>query len=130
MDACVERAARGIRGERHFSALFDLFDLFAEARAEANGERVDVRAFAGARDLLDSLPHGFAVPEIGMDPDGEIGLDWIRPDRTMVSLSVGPTGDLSYAARLRDGTAYGVIKLGDGFPVALTELLRRLYYPM
>lgn len=125
----VDRAARGIRGERYFSALFDLLELFAEARAEMDGGRVDTRAFARARDLLDTLPHGFAVPEVGIDPDGEIALDWIRSDRTMISLSIGATGDPSYAANLRDRTAHGVIKLGDGFPGALTELLRGLYHP-
>lgn len=128
-DAKVDHEARRIRGERYHSALFELLHLFADATAEIDGSKVDVRSFVRARELLDTLPHGFAVPEIGIDPDGEIALDWIRRDRTMVSLSIGPTGDPSYAASLRDRTAHGVIKLGEGFPAALTELLRTLYHP-
>jgi hypothetical protein len=125
----VDQAARKIRGEQYHSVFFELLDLFAEARAEQDGQPVDVRAFVRARDLLDALPHGFAVPEVALDPDGEIAIDWIRPDRTMVSLSVGPTGDPSYAAILRDRTAHGVIRISEGFPSAVTELLRRLYHP-
>ncbi len=128
-DREVARAARKIRGERYFTAVFELIDLFAEASEEANGEAVDVRAFAGARDLLDALPQGFEVPEIGIDPGGEVAFDWIRPERTMVSVSIGADDDLVYAARLRDGTAHGVIRRGDGFPGALTALLRRLFHP-
>ena len=128
-DEQVDAASRRIRGERYFSALFELLELFAEAKAEEDNEPVDVRIFSRARDLLDRLPHGFAIPEVGLDPDGEIALDWMREDRTMVSLSVGASGALSYAARLRDRTAHGIIELDDGFPAALTELLRNLYHP-
>lgn len=128
-DREVAHAAQQIRGERYFSAVFELIELFAEAGAEADCEAIDARAFSRARDLLDALPHGFAVPEVGIDPDGEIALDWIRADRTMISISIGPSGDLSYAANLRDGTAHGVIRWSEGFPGVLTELLRRLYHP-
>jgi hypothetical protein len=125
----LDQAAREIRGERYRSLHFALLDLFAEARAEQHGQSVDVRAFAPAGDLLDALPHGLPVPEVAVDPDGEIAIDWIRPDRTMVSLSVGSTGDPSYAAILRDRTVHGVIGISEGFPSAVTELLRRLYHP-
>jgi hypothetical protein len=128
-DEKVDAASREIRGARYFSALFELLELFAEAKAEEGNESVDVRIFSRTRDLLDTLPHGFEIPEVGLDPDGEIALDWMRDDRTMVSLSVGASGALSYAARLRDRTAHGTIELGDGFPGALTELLRTLYHP-
>ncbi len=128
-DKEVDAASRRIRGERYYSVLIQLLRLYGEARADADGVAIDTRAFARARDLLDMLPHGFAVPEVGCDPDGEVALDWIRADRTMLSLSIGPTGGLNYAAKLRDRTAHGSIELGEGFPVALTELLRNLYHP-
>ena len=85
--------------------------------------------FARARRLLDTIPSGFPVPDIGLDPDGEVAFDWIRRDRTMVSVSIGTEGDPSYAAGLVDGTAYGFLHWDDRFPVALTDLLRRLYHP-
>jgi len=125
----IVKAVRGIRGQRYYTAVFELIDLFAETNNDSKELPVDPRAFARARDLLERLPNGFAVPEIGIDPDGEIALDWIRSNRTLVSVSVGAFGNLSYAAHLRDGTAHGEIKLRDGFPPALTDVLRRLFHP-
>jgi hypothetical protein len=109
--------------------MYELINLFEQDRPLDEGVRVDPRTFAHARDLLESLPHGFAVPEVAVDPDGEIAFDWISPDRTMVSVSVGVGRDMSYAANLRDGTAHGTMRLAIGFPSRLTELLRRLYHP-
>lgn len=129
MDREIADAARGIRGARYHLTVGDLIDLFEQGSGEQDPGPLDARAFARARDLLDALPHGFPVPEVGLDPDGEITLDWIRSDRTMVSLSIGGEGDASYAALFRDGTARGLIRLGMAFPPPLTDLLRRLYHP-
>lgn len=79
--------------------------------------------------LLDTIPSGFPVPEIALDPDGEVAFDWMHGDRTMVSVSIGPDRDPSYAAGLVDGTVHGFMRWTDRFPVALTDMLRRLYCP-
>jgi hypothetical protein len=127
VDADVAAAVRNIRGEQYFSAIYELIGFFEEPAPES--EPIDPRTFANARDLLEALPHGYAIPEVGVDPDGEIALDWIRRDRTIVSVSVGISREVSYAAKLRDETTRGVLRFGIGFPSRLVELLRRLYYP-
>lgn len=123
-DDTVERAMRRVRGERHWSICGDLIDLVEEVRDE---EMFDVRPFIRARRLLDTLPHGFPAPEVGIDPDGEVALDWIRSNRTLVSISAGVTDDLSFAARFDDGTSYGVIRHANAFPLPIVDMLRRLY---
>ncbi len=129
-DPEIAQAVRRFRSANYYSVVSELLELFAPSRRQDDDEPVvDARAFACARDLLDTLPNGYAVPEVSVDPDGEIAFDWIRPDRTMVSISVGLDGVITYAARLRDGTAHGIIQLGSGFPGPLAELLRRLYHP-
>lgn len=112
----------------YWTARLDLIDLFDESESMAEDNMLPA-TFARARKLLDTIPSGFPVPEIGLDPDGEVAFDWIRRDRTLVSVSIGPQGDPSYAAGLVDGTAYGFLRWGDRFPVALTDVLRRLYHP-
>ncbi len=129
-DQTFAEAKRGIRGHHYHTTMFELVGLYKEALAEDGGKPVDTRVFAAARDLLEALPYGFAVPEIGLDPDGEVAMDWLKENREMVSVSVSPTGALSYAAKLRDRTAHGVILFNGGFPTALTELLRGLYHPV
>lgn len=128
-DSEVAAVVRDMRGENYHSVLFELLDLFAEARADEDGTLVDARAFIRARNLLDTLPNGYAVPEVGLDPDGEISVDWLKPNREMVSVSIPATGDVSFAARLRDRKVFGTLQFSENFPAALSDLLRNLYHP-
>ena len=127
-DREIARATQNTRGEYYFSAVQNLINLFEDSERMEH-ETMPSTTFVRARKLLDTIPSGFPVPEIGLDPDGEVAFDWIRRDRTMVSVSIGPEGDPSYAAGLVDGTAYGFLRWEDSFPGALTDLLRRLYHP-
>ena len=123
-DDTVEEAIRSARGERYRSIHCDLINLFEEVKDD---ETFDVRPFIRARRLLDTLPHGLPAPEVGIDPDGEVSLDWIRSNRTLVSVSAGVTDDLSFAARFGDGTSHGVVRHTAAFPLPVVDMLRRLY---
>lgn len=127
-DRQLAQLARRSKDPGYWMATLDLNDLLAESRSMEEGT-VLPGTVARARRLLDTIPSGFPVPEIAVDPDGEVAFDWIRSDRTMLSVSVGAQGDPSYAAGLADGTAYGFVRWGDTFPSALKDLLRRLYCP-
>lgn len=123
-DDAVEDTIRSVRGERYHSMYRSLIDLLEDARDE---EVFDVRPFIRARRLLDTFPNGLPAPEVGLDPDGEVSLDWIRSNRTLVSVSAGVTDDLSFAAKFEDGTSHGVIRHASAFPLPVVDMLRRLY---
>lgn len=127
-DREIVQLTRRAKSRGYWTGRLDLIDLFDESESMAEDDMLPA-TFARARMLLDTIPSGFPVPDIGLDPDGEVAFDWIRRDRTMVSVSIGSEGDPSYAAGLVDGTAYGFLHWEDRFPVALTDLLRRLYHP-
>ncbi|MDE2796296.1 MAG: hypothetical protein OXL34_15875 [Gemmatimonadota bacterium] len=127
-DRQIAQLAHRSKGPGYWMARLDLIDLLAASRSMEDGT-VLPGTFARARRLLDTIPSGFPVPEIALDPDGEVAFDWIRSDRTMLSVSIGAEGNPSYAAGLADGTAYGFVRWGDTFPSALKDLLRRLYFP-
>ena len=124
----IQELVRRSKSAGYWAARRDLIELFHES-PQMEGDTMATTTFARAQRLLDTIPSGFPVPEIGLDPDGEVAFDWIRRDRTMVSVSIGPDNDPSYAAGLADGTAYGFLRWEEMFPVALTDLLRRLYHP-
>ena len=128
-DREIARAVNATKGERYFSAVQDLINLFEESEGMEEDTMLPTTLVRASK-LLDTIPSGFPVPEISLDPDGEVAFDWVRSDRTMVSVSVGPKDDPSYAAGLLDGTAHGFVRWRDTFPVALTDLLRRLYHPV
>jgi len=121
-------ATQNTKSQYYFSAVHNLINLFEESKRMERDTMLPT-TFVRALKLLDTIPSGFPVPEIGLDPDGEVAVDWIRRDRTTVSVSVGPEGDPTYAAGLADGTAYGYVRWADRFPGALRDLLRRLYHP-
>ncbi len=127
-DREIIELSRRSKSEGYWTARSDLIRLFKESES-MDEDTLLPTTFARARKLLDTIPSGFPVPDISLDPDGEVAFDWIRADRTMVSVSIGPERDPSYAAGLADSTAHGFVRWADTFPDALRDLLRRLYHP-
>ncbi len=78
--------------------------------------------------LLHVLPEGWPSPEIGVDPDGEISLEWSlgQPDR-VVTVSVAKNGTLSYAGLFGDSRTHGVEVSVGPLPATIVDCLDRLY---
>lgn len=66
----------------------------------------------------DELPTRASV-----DADGEVALDWDLGPRRMLSISVGSSGQLSYAAVLDGGERYGSLAFSDSIPDELVRLI-------
>ena len=67
---------------------------------------VDRQAIALAEEFVRSLPHGCVMPEVAVDPDGCVSLDWISSRQRMLSISfTGKSDRLAYA--WVDGTDRG-----------------------
>ncbi|MBZ0204779.1 MAG: hypothetical protein K8H89_00540 [Flavobacteriales bacterium] len=73
--------------------------------------------------FIDALPMGYAEPDPGVDPDGEISLSWIGKKGHRLSLSIGPTGRISYAYRIGPRRRNGTEWLGDSIPEDLLEYI-------
>jgi hypothetical protein len=63
-------------------------------------EAVAEEACQNARRILGLLPASLPMPSIGAEPDGHLTLEWYRSPSRVLSLSVGPAGELNYAALL------------------------------
>src|ERR1700687_6241070 len=55
---------------------------------------IDEAAYALAKRFIRSLPTTTPTPEVGVDPDGEVSIDWHFGPRQVLSVSVGPSGRL------------------------------------
>ncbi len=73
--------------------------------------------------FIDALPMGYAEPDPGVDPDGEISLSWIGNKGHRLSLSIGPTGRVSFAYRIGPRRRNGTEWLGDSIPEELLEYI-------
>lgn len=64
-------------------------------------------------------------PEIRVDPDGEISLNWQRGPRLVFSISVAGDGSLSYAGLFGPNEIYGVEQFSGTVPKAIAANLER-----
>jgi hypothetical protein len=63
----------------------------------ADAAAVDSSAVLMAARFLRALPDGIPLPELAVEPDGSISLDWICSRNRLLSLSVGGSDRLAYA---------------------------------
>lgn len=72
--------------------------------------------------FLTVLPLSASLPEISMDPDGEIAFDWVVDDN-MLSVSIGASGQLSFAADIEGKISSGAAFFGAVLPDELSSVL-------
>lgn len=63
-------------------------------------EPVTLDACRCAYRFVEGLPPGIPMPSVGAEPDGHLTLEWYRSPSRVLSVSVGPAGELNYAALL------------------------------
>lgn len=88
---------------------------------------VSESTFGFASGILDALPLGTPAPSIGTEPDGHLTLEWYRSSHRTLSVSVGPQGDLHYAALLGASRQYGMEPFFHGeLPKPIFDLIFRV----
>jgi hypothetical protein len=116
---------------RHERSTTDLGRLLAECAEpdwDAYGaDPVDVRAVQWARRFIQSLPEDLPSPSVSADPDGEVSLSWEGDRKSNFSVSIGPTGWLSYAGLVSPGELpAGATEFAEPLPSVVLEYIRRL----
>jgi hypothetical protein len=100
--------------------------LFAALRAAHNKPSVFADTARTAIALIESLPAGTTPPEVVIEQDGEIGFDWQESRRRVLSLTIGPSGMIGYAALVGSEPIYGKAPFGGHLPETVAHLLRRV----
>ncbi len=86
---------------------------------------VSEEAYWVAHDLLEALPLGTPAPSVGAEPDGDLTFEWYRSPHRVLSVSVGPRGELHYSALVGSSKAYGTETfLGEVPRVILDQICR------
>ena len=84
---------------------------------------MDPRAAELAYPFLRLLPKEIRPPEIGVDPDGEVVLEWdMRPLETF-AVSVSPQNELAYAGIFGRSKVHGVEFFTDEIPKRILAIL-------
>jgi len=84
---------------------------------------VTTAAVRSASRFVRVLPHSLPLPQVAIDPDGAISLDW-TPSRTRAfSISVDDSSRLAYAWMNGSDRGHGVVRFGDAIPTSLLSQL-------
>lgn len=129
-----ERAAKAVASRRDSSYWSGVLDALHSLQDQADQELklrgsgvVDLTTFALAERFINALPSDVPIPELSIDPDGEIALDWFGINGRNFSVSLGPQGRLSYAGVLKSfKTVHGTDQFDDAIPQEITDAIRAL----
>lgn len=77
--------------------------------------------------FLNTLPMSTPSPEVAVDPDGEFSFDWYNGPRNVLSVSIGQSGRISYAAHIGRKRYHGTEYFSDELPVAIIENLEKVF---
>ena len=120
----------GSQGTPDLVAWIRLVDATCQEAAAGNwdgegGLPVQPGARQRAISLVTALAPGRPLPEVSVDPDGEISLGW-QVDNNVLSVSVSGGGRLSYAGLFGASDVYGTEWTMDQVPAEVTHHLDRL----
>lgn len=83
---------------------------------------IDPRTILAAKQFAYCLPRFGTLPEVSVDPDGEISFDWLGPADKVFSVSVDKHGRLAFAGWFGERSrVHGTEQLAEGCP---QEILR------
>lgn len=88
---------------------------------------IDPLAYREARRFLATLPTTTPVPDVSVDPDGEVSISWnLEPD-WVFSVSIGPSGRLSYAGLFGTSKVHGTEWFTNEIPESVLDGMTRLF---
>ena len=95
--------------------------------ADKDGTNVSFSAFDKTLDFLTSLSAELPLPNVVVESEDEIGLDWNEGPERVVSLTIDNSDRIGFAALFGRDPLYGKAKCTDGLPETIRYLLARLY---
>jgi hypothetical protein len=113
--------------DRRGEEIFNRLETALRKANDENGTLISPKAFRRAVDFIAMLPPDIPVPEVVVENDSELGLDWDEGSGQVLSLTIRDTPFVGFAAMFGLEPLYGRVALVSGIPEILALLLRRLY---
>ncbi len=112
-------------------SLQELYNLWGECSSENwdgyGAQPVDPDSFNEAERFIRALPTTVREPEVAVDPDGEISLEWYFEPRKVFSVSIGKRNEIKYAGLYGLNKTYGREYFDDEIPKAIFDNFDRLF---
>jgi len=112
-------------------SLKELYDVWEECGFENwdgyGAKPVDIDSFNETERFIRALPTTVDKPEISVDPDGEISLEWYLEPRKVFSVSIGKRNEIKYAGLYGPNKTYGREYFDYEIPKTVFDNLDRLF---
>ncbi|MEA3421122.1 MAG: hypothetical protein U9Q97_05535 [Acidobacteriota bacterium] len=109
----------------------ELYNLLEECSTENwdgyGAQPIDPDSFNEAERFIRALPTTISKPEVAVDPDGEISLEWYFEPRKVFSVSIGKRNEIKYAGLYGLNKTYGREYFDNEIPKAIFDNLDRLF---
>lgn len=120
LDELLQTVSLG-RGYAH--AISDLDEAVREAEVDALA--LHEHSIALAVKFLEAFPTELAVPEVGVDPDGDIFFEWRFGARRRFNVAIQPSGTITYAGIVGTGRFHGREQFDDEIHPTILAAFRR-----
>lgn len=128
----VEKRRQERRESRLQKTQDELFDLSEECKNSdwdgAGAIPVSLETYKAAYFFLASLPEGFPLPTLGVEPDGHITFEWYRSVTRTISVSIAPDGVLHYAALIGAAKHFGSEPFHGETPDVIAALIQTVTF--
>lgn len=110
-----------------FEELFAVAEDCKSANWDGQGASpVSDESYRAAFKFLEALPLGAVAPSVGIEPDGEMTVEWYHSPRRTLSISFSKNGELHYAALIGVSKIYGTEPFFGEVPKNITDLISRV----
>ena len=132
IDGIVEEIAQSVTISRNYR---EMRQLLAKATEECSADNwdgygakaIDETSYGNAIHFSWLLPLNIPVPEIYIDPDGEVNFEWYVGPRQVFSVSIGSNNELAYAGLFGANKTHGAEYLDDELPGTILDNIRRVF---
>jgi len=92
-----------------------------------DAKAIDFDSYAEATRFAQTFPKTIPLPDVTVEPDGEIAFEWYRQPRRVFSISIGSRNVITFAGLFGLNKVNGEEYFGDEIPKTILDNLERLY---
>lgn len=117
-----------INANESIQELYNLLEECSTKNWDGYGAQpIDPDSFNEAERFIRALPTTISKPEVAVDPDGEISLEWYFEPRKVFSVSIGKRNEIKYAGLYGLNKTYGREYFDNEIPKAIFDNIDRLF---
>lgn len=101
---------------------------FADSNWDGYGAMpIDKGSYSKSISFSRALPKSLPLPELSIEPDGEVAFEWYNSNNRVFSVSIGSNGELAYAGLFGLNKMHGTEYFEEGLPKTILEGIQRVF---